>query len=112
SVTEPIIRYVEKYLKKDVEKPKFTIHFSIKPEPQENSITDQNDVLRKIDAIYTYLTRLKTKIPYIKIHLFIWAQVAFIVFLGMRLSSVAPVQLYEFDQNTGNFVPSLLLDRY
>ena len=112
SVSDPIIRYVEKYLQKDVEKTKFTIHFSIKPEPQVNSITDKNDAMRKIDAIYTYLTRLKTKIPYIKIHLFIWAQVAFIVLLGMRLSSVALVQLYEFDQKAGNFVPSLLLDRY
>jgi hypothetical protein len=112
SVSEPIIRYVEKYLQKEVEKPKFTIHFSIKPEPQVNSIIDQDDVLRKIDVIYTYLTRLKTKIPYIKIHLFIWAQVAFAILLGMRLSSVALVQLYEFDQKSGNFVPSLLLDRY
>ncbi len=112
SVSEPIIRYAEKYLQKEVEKAKFTIHFSIKPEPQVNSIIDQDDVLRKIDAIYTYLTRLKTKIPYIKIHLFIGAQVAFVVLLGMRLSSVALVQLYEFDQKAGNFVPSLLLDRY
>ncbi|MFX0126101.1 MAG: SAVED domain-containing protein [Candidatus Hodarchaeota archaeon] len=112
SVSEPIIRYVEKYLQKDVEKTKFTIHFSIKPEPQINTITDQNDMRRKIDAIYTYLTRLKTKIPYIKVHLFIWARVGFIVFLGMKLSSVALIQLYEFDQKSGNFVPSLLLDRY
>jgi len=112
SVSEPIIRYVEKYLQNDVEKTKFTVHFSIKPEPQENSLADQYDALRKIDAIYTYLTRLKMKIPYIKIHLFIWAQAAFVVLLGMRLSSVALVQLYEFDQKEGNFVPSLLLDRY
>ncbi|MFX1283478.1 MAG: SAVED domain-containing protein [Promethearchaeota archaeon] len=112
SVSDPIIRYVEKYLQKDKEKTKFTIHFSIKPEPQVNSITDQNDALKKIDAIYTYLTRLKAKIPYIKIHLFLWAPVAFIVLLGMRLASVARVQLYEFDQKAGNFVPSILLDRY
>ncbi|MFX0015089.1 MAG: SAVED domain-containing protein [Promethearchaeota archaeon] len=112
SVSDPIIRYAEKYLQKDREDTKFTVHFSIKPEPQVNSITDQDDALRKVDAIYTYLTRLKTKIPYIKVHLFIWAQAAFISLLGMRLSSVALVQLYEFDQKTGNFEPSLLLDRY
>ena len=112
SVSEPIIRYAEKYLQKDVEKTKFTFHFSIKPEPKINSITDQNDAQRKIDAIYTYLTRLKTKIPYIRIHLFIWAPTAFIVLLGMKLSSVALVQLYEFDQKMGNFAPSLSLDRY
>ncbi|MFW9904178.1 MAG: SAVED domain-containing protein [Candidatus Thorarchaeota archaeon] len=112
SVSEPIIRYVEKYLQNDVEKPKLTVHFSIKPEPQENSLADQYDALRKIDAIYTYLTRLKIKIPYIKIHLFIMAQTAFVVLLGMRLSSVALIQLYEFDQKVGNFVPNLLLDRY
>ncbi|MFX0085047.1 MAG: SAVED domain-containing protein [Candidatus Hodarchaeota archaeon] len=112
SVSEPIIRYAEKYLQKDIEKTKFTIHFSIKPEPRVNSIIDQDDAMRKIEAIYTYLTRLKTKIPYIKIHLFVWAQTAFIVLLGMRLSSVALIQFYEFDQKDGNFVPSILLDRY
>ncbi|MFW9780494.1 MAG: SAVED domain-containing protein [Candidatus Heimdallarchaeota archaeon] len=112
SVSEPIIRYVEKHLQKDLMDTKFTVHFSVRPEPRENSILDQDDALRKIEAIYKYLTRLKSRIPYLKIHLFIWAPVGFIVFLGMKLSSVAIIQLYEFDQTVGNFVPNLLLDRY
>ncbi|MFX0171358.1 MAG: SAVED domain-containing protein [Candidatus Hodarchaeota archaeon] len=112
SVNEPIKRYVEKYLKKDNHKNIFSIHFSIKPEPHLNSVDNQNDAHKKINAIYAYLTKLKTKIPYFKIHLFVSAPISFIILLGIRLSSVALIQLYEFYPNIGYYIPNVLLQRY
>ncbi|MHA2245156.1 MAG: SAVED domain-containing protein [Candidatus Hodarchaeales archaeon] len=111
-VDEPIRSYSMKYWKKENINPLFFVHLVVKPEPHINSVNTNLESNEKIEAIYSFLTKLKNRIAYIKIHLFLSASFAFSIMLGARLSSVSNVQLYEFDQNTGLFIPSLLIVRH
>ena len=111
-VNEPIKNYAVKYWKKNNLKPKCFAHLSILPEPQFNSINTNIEENQKINTLYYVLTRLKNTIAYIKIHLFIFAPAHFLILLGGYLSSVSKVQLYEFDQETGDFIPTAILNRY
>ncbi|MFX0095174.1 MAG: SAVED domain-containing protein [Candidatus Hodarchaeota archaeon] len=111
SVAEPIHRFAEKYWRRKKIKPEYSIHLNVKPAPRIDSIKDDKDANVKIEALYSYLTDLKNKIAYTKIHLFIWCPFAFMVMLGMGLAPVVNVQLYEYKKKEGIFYPSFLVER-
>ena len=98
---------VEEYLKESGVRVKVLVTMEPPSAPGSLSIRNDGDAIAFANQARDTLQRLRKQYRTRTIHLFFFGPQALAVFLGNRLTSVGPVQLYEF-QDPG-YVPSYLL---